>query len=130
MDAKRTRRAGLKVAAAAVALLALGALLSCSDFFIDPGALVSISISPSSPTLALNNSTGAKSQQQLTATATFTNGTTQDVSSSATWLSNNTSIANVSSTGLVTANSTTTGTASITATFQGTTSTGLVVTVQ
>ena len=67
---------------------------------------------------------------QLTATATFTDNTQQDVTNSATWASNQTSIATVSSTGLVTANSTNTGIAQITATFQGIASPNFPVTVQ
>jgi hypothetical protein len=50
---------------------------------------------------ALAVAEGATSQ--LTATATMSNGTTQDVSSQATWTSSNTDVATVSGTGLLTA---------------------------
>jgi hypothetical protein len=54
---------------------------------------------------------------QLTATATLSDGTTQNVTSSATWQSSNATVATVSSTGLVTAVAA--GTTTITATSQG-----------
>ena len=54
---------------------------------------------------------------QLTATAALSNGSTQNVSTQATWQSSNQPVATVSSTGLVT--SITTGTANISATYQG-----------
>jgi hypothetical protein len=54
---------------------------------------------------------------QFAATATLLNGSTQDVSSSATWTSSNTAVATVSSTGLVTA--VTSGAVTITATYSG-----------
>lgn len=51
----------------------------------------------------------------LTATATYSDGTSQNVSSQATWRSSNTAVLDVSATGLVTARAT--GTADISATF-------------
>jgi hypothetical protein len=54
---------------------------------------------------------------QLTATAALSNGSTQNVSTQATWQSSNQAVATVSSTGLVT--SITSGTANIAATYQG-----------
>ena len=53
---------------------------------------------------------------QMTATATLSNGTTQDVTAQATWQSANTAVATVSSTGLVTGVAA--GSAAITATYQ------------
>jgi uncharacterized protein YjdB len=67
------------------------------------------------------------SAAQLTSTATLSNGTTQDVSSSATWTSSNTAVATVGSTGVVTAVAT--GTSVIQATYSGVTGT-LNITVQ
>ena len=65
---------------------------------------------------------------QLTATATFADGSSRIVTNFATWQSLNTDIATVSASGLVTASSTA-GTATITATYLGTT--GIVaITVQ
>jgi trimeric autotransporter adhesin len=54
---------------------------------------------------------------QLTATATFSDGTTQNVTATATWLSSNTSVASVTSGGLVGALAS--GTVTVTATYQG-----------
>jgi hypothetical protein len=59
---------------------------------------------------------------QLTASATMSNGSTQDVSNQATWTSSNTMIATVSATGLLTAVAT--GTADISAVYQGHTGRG------
>src|SRR5437588_348633 len=96
-------------------------------------AVKSIAISCASGSLNCT-STGATvtrgSTVQLTATATFTDNTTQDVTNSATWSSSNTNAATVSSTGLVTASAVNTGVANITATFQGTISPAFPVTVQ
>jgi uncharacterized protein YjdB len=61
---------------------------------------------------------------QLTATETLSGGTTQDVTTMSAWQSSNSSVATVSSTGLVTAVAT--GAATITATYQGTAGTQLV----
>ena len=57
------------------------------------------------------------SPAQFTCTATFADGTTQDVTRTATWVSFNPAIATVSSTGLVTAVAT--GTAVVKATYLG-----------
>src|SRR5579859_6574641 len=57
------------------------------------------------------------STAQFTCTATFSDGTTQDVTSQASWVSFNTAVARVSSSGVVTAVAT--GTAVVKATYQG-----------
>src|SRR5262249_11548115 len=65
-----------------------------------------------------NGAFTSKSQtSQLTATANFSDSTSQNVSSTATWSSSNSAVATVSSTGLVTAVSF--STATIAANFQG-----------
>lgn len=61
---------------------------------------------------------------QLTATANFTNNTTQTCTSNATWASSNTAVATVSSAGLMTAVAQ--GSADIRATYSGMTGTGKV----
>jgi hypothetical protein len=63
------------------------------------------------------NSVVAGQTLQLSATATMSNNTTQNVSSTATWASSNNSLATVSSTGLVTGMAV--GSAQISATTQG-----------
>jgi len=55
-------------------------------------ALVSISVSPAVPTIAIGT------DQQFKATGTFTDGSTQDVTSTVNWVSAKTTIANVSNT--------------------------------
>lgn len=89
----------------------LGAL-GGQTLFIDQ-----IAVSPGALTVAMNM------QVQYTAMATFTDGTVQNVTSTATWQSSDTSVATISSTGLATAG-TTPGPTNITAT-QG--ATGLAV---
>lgn len=61
-----------------------------------PVVPTSIQVTPASPTLLLGNS------QQLAATVTFSNGSTQNSPSGIIWNSSNNSIATVSGTGLVT----------------------------
>jgi trimeric autotransporter adhesin len=88
----------------------LAALLlsSCGGFFPSADTIVSISLSPASA-MILPNAT-----QQFTATATYGNNTTGNVSSQVTWTSSAPSIATVSNTGLATAVAV--GTSTITAT--------------
>lgn len=75
--------------------------------------ILSIAVTPASFTL------NPAETQQLTATATFSDGSTIDVSATATWTSSAAGLATVSATGLVTAVAA--GTASITATQGGVT---------
>jgi len=58
--------------------------------------LVSISVSPTSPSLAKGFT------QAFTATGTFSDGTKQDLTASATWASSNTATATIASTGIAT----------------------------
>jgi trimeric autotransporter adhesin len=83
---------------------------------VTSATLLSITISPTTLSLA------AGTNQQLTATATFSDGSTQNVSSSLSWTSSAPAVANVSATGLVSAltpgDATITGTSgSVTATL-------------
>ncbi len=80
---------------------------------VDPPVIVSISVTPGTVSLPKGRT------QQLIAIATFSDGTTQDISSSATW-SSTTSAVTVSATGLATAANV--GTADVTATRDGVTS--------
>jgi trimeric autotransporter adhesin len=89
-------------------VLAALLLSSCGGFFPSADTIVSISLSPASA-MILPNAT-----QQFTATATFGNNTTGNVSSQVTWTSSAPSIATISSTGLATAVAV--GTSTITAT--------------
>jgi uncharacterized protein YjdB len=71
--------------------------------------LVSIAVTPSAGALTVGGT------QQLTATAHYSDGTTQNVTSSSSWASSNSGILNVNGAGLATAGAT--GEATITATF-------------
>jgi uncharacterized protein YjdB len=73
--------------------------------------VTSIAVSPTSQSIT----TGAT--QQFTATATYSNGSTGNVSASATWASTNTTVATVNSAGLTTADSP--GSTTISATLSG-----------
>jgi 6-phosphogluconolactonase (cycloisomerase 2 family) len=103
----------------------LGTILGSTGLTVTPAALVSIAVIPANPSIA--NGTG----QQFAATGTYTDNSTQPLTSSVSWSSSDTSVATVSnasgSRGL--ASSVGQGTAAITATL-GTISgsTGLTVT--
>lgn len=86
----------------------LGSLTAKVTLTVPPASLVSISLTPPA------SSVPKGSTIQLTATATFTDGTTGDMTGSATWASSGSAIATVNSAGLVTGAAT--GTAMITAT--------------
>ena len=58
--------------------------------------LVSIAVAPVNPSITVGN------QQQFTATGTYSDGSHQDFTNSATWSSTNTSVATITSTGLAT----------------------------
>jgi trimeric autotransporter adhesin len=73
--------------------------------------LTLVKVSPASASLALGTTL------QLTATGTFTDGSTQNLTNSATWNSSNTNAASVSSSGLVTSNAL--GSATISAAYSG-----------
>lgn len=79
---------------------------------------LSVSVSPSAPGLSIGGTV------QLKASAAFPDGTTQDVTNSATWTSSNPAIATVSTSGLVTAKGS--GQATISATYSGLTGHSLV----
>ncbi len=76
-----------------------------------PPTVISIAISGTAALTAVGQTSS------LTATATLTDGTTQNVTNSSTWASSSSAVATVSSAGLVTA--VTAGTATMTATYQG-----------
>jgi len=79
--------------------------------------VTSITVTPIAPTIP------AGVQQQFVATATFSDGTTQDVSLNATWGSSNTSVATVNAVGVAFAVSSSTTPVSISAGFGGHTGT-------
>jgi uncharacterized protein YjdB len=100
-----------------IVALSLFAVLSAASFgctespaeATDVAEVATISVAGTAPAI------GATAQ--FTATATLSDGTTRNINSSATWGSSNTSIATVSSSGIVTGARA--GSAVITATYQG-----------
>ena len=88
------RFASISRFAVPVAIAAL--LTSCGGFFPAADKIVSLSLSPTSSYVKPQGTT------QFTATATFGNNTTGNVTSQVSWSSSNTSIATVSSSGLLT----------------------------
>ena len=62
-----------------------------------PATLVSISVSPSNPTIVIG------STQQFTATGTFSDSTTVDITNQVTWASSDSLVATINATGLATA---------------------------
>src|SRR5215475_3447867 len=89
-----------------VAMLCLCAS-GCGKFFPDP-TLSSIAVTPQTPSVAINKTL------QMTATGTYDDGSTKNITGSVTWSSSKTSIATVSDSGVVAGIAA--GTASITAT--------------
>lgn len=93
-----------------VAVLAtLGALAGCGDATFP--YLTSIQVQPANPSVAAGNT------QQFTATGTFSNGSTRDVSSLVTWSSSATPVATIAQSGLATTYSQ--GSSTISASFSG-----------
>jgi len=74
----------------------LGSLSSSGALTVTNANLVSLAVTPHGPTVPLATS------QQFTATGSFDDGSTQDISTTAKWTTSNVSIARVSSAGLVT----------------------------
>lgn len=74
-------------------------------------SLTSISISPANPSIAVGTS------QQFTATGTFTDGTTENLTTQVTWTSSNVNVATVGPGGLATTSAT--GSTTVTASLNG-----------
>ena len=102
----------LRILATLAALFVLALAAGCRGFFVNP-TLTSINVVPTSATIIEGGT------QQINATGNFNDGSTKDLTGSASWTSSATDIATVSKGGLVTAASTISsppGTAIITAT--------------
>jgi uncharacterized protein YjdB len=67
-----------------------GDVSATATLVVNPAALVSIAINPQNPTIALGTT------EQFTATGTYTDGSTQDLTSVVTWASSNAMIAIIS----------------------------------
>ena len=90
---------------------ASGAITGTAALTVNASPVISISVTPASASVSVGGSV------QLTATANYQNGTSGNVTSSATWSSSNTSVASVNSNGLVVAVGQ--GTATVTGLFEG-----------
>ncbi len=101
-------------------LVVLGVLSACGGGF-GPGELQSITITPSSLTLAPGNT------QQLTATGNFAGSSPQDITTWVKWSFSDTSIATITTGGLLTAVSP--GTVTVSAQVEWGIGTSIVVTV-
>ncbi len=105
-----SRKLRLLATFAALSMLALAA--GCRGFFVNP-TLTSLAVTPTSASLIQGHT------QQITATGTYNDGSTKDLTGGATWATSDSTVATVSGGGLVTAASTISnppGTAAITAT--------------
>jgi len=90
-----------------------GSISGTASLTVTSATSTSLSISPSNGSMAIDVS------QQFTATATFSDGTKQDVTNVVTWNSSSSSVASITVSGLVTARSL--GTTNISASFESTT---------
>jgi hypothetical protein len=73
-----------------------GSITGSTGLTVGPPALVSIALTPSSPTVAVG------STQQFTATGTFTDGSTQNISTTVNWSSAAPQVSTINSSGLAT----------------------------
>lgn len=102
----------------------LAVAAGCKGFFVNP-TLTSLAVSPTSASIVESQT------QQLTATGTYDDGSTKDLTGSASWTTSDSTVATVSKGGLVTAAASITtppGSATITAT-SGTLSATCAITV-
>ena len=111
-------RAGLGAASLAVALafILTGCGGSSSKTPVSGATLTSVLVAPAAPSLAVGSS------KQFTATANYSDNSTKDVTTSATWSSSNTTVASVESTGQAApglATGMASGTATVSAAFDG-----------
>ena len=116
----------LRMALSLLVVFGLHMIVGCgSSVSVSPGSaeISSLSISPAAVTLALN------ATQQYTATATYSDGSTANVTSSVTWASSNPKVVSTASTGMATDLSGSSNTVSITASMGSVQSNVSVVTV-
>ena len=76
---------------------AIGSIYGSSSLTVTPPTLVSIAITPATPSIPMGMT------QQFTATGTYTDSSTQDMTTSVTWNSSLTGVASVNTTGLASA---------------------------
>ncbi|MFT4114142.1 beta strand repeat-containing protein [Silvibacterium sp.] len=113
---------GVGTGSAAITVSVDGQSATTQSVTVTPATLVSIAITPQTPSFA------AGTTQQFTAIGTYSDGTTQDLTTQAVWYSNNPQVVTINSSGLA-SSSTSTGTAQISCTFNGVSATTGNVTV-
>jgi uncharacterized protein YjdB len=96
----------LQLSAVFAALILTALSVGCSGFFVDP-TLTSITVSPTTPSVVAGNTL------QLTATGSYDDGSTKNITGTATWTTSDNAVATVNTAGLLTAVAV--GTATITA---------------
>ena len=101
-----------------------GGVIASTSVTVTQKQVTSVTIQPLTQTLSLSL---GPTTVQFTATATYQDGSTADITSIATWTSVPSSVASISSTGLATAQAV--GTSTVTATSGGVTSNGATITV-
>ena len=100
----RTSEQKYSLAAAVLAGLLLMVASGCTGFFVNP-TLSSLAIGPSNQTITVNPHVTL----QMSATGTYSDGSTKDLTGKVSWSSSNTSCATVSTSGLVSPASSVTG---------------------
>jgi uncharacterized protein YjdB len=95
--------------ATATITAASGAVSGTTSLTVTSATLISIAVTPANPSMAIGTT------RQFTATGTFSDTTTQDITASVLWSSSNAGAATISNQGLAT--SVATGTSTIAATF-------------
>jgi hypothetical protein len=115
---------GVSLGIANVQAKSTNGIIGNTSVTISQKQVASVAIQPLTQTLSLSL---GPTTVQFTATATYKDGSTADVTSIATWTSTPSSVASISSTGLATAQAI--GTATVTATSGGVTSNGATLTV-
>jgi hypothetical protein len=91
----RNGAAIIMTTAASLCVLSVSVIVGCKGFFIGP-TLTTVTLAPSTPSVAVGKT------QQMTATGTYDNSSTETITDTAGWASSDVTIATVSSTGLVT----------------------------
>ena len=104
-----------------------GSVIGTTGVTIQNKAISSVSIQPLTQGLSVSGNGGFPMTVQYTATATYKDGTTGDVTSNCTWNATPSSVVSINSTGLATAVAV--GTATVSATAQGITSNSATITV-
>ncbi len=79
---------------ATVITASLGSVSGSTILTVTPPVLVSLAVTPGNPSIPLGT------KQQFNATGTFTDGSTQDLTTSVSWNSSNTAVATINSQGL------------------------------